>query len=510
MRYDPALDFYTQEDVDRLKVLDIETDDAGLLGDLRTYSAKMAEARAIFENIDLRYIESRKGNEKLILEDVDRVLAQAEKEDFTGLLQMMATPIKDNDPVIVENLKNDTVRERQKAADEKRAEEAAERDNYRGCMEFFEGWLRLPITAAAYSYEDKEKVDKLCNKIIVLLDQRVREWYPKEEKDYLRVYNGKPLGAITYLSPDKHKKNYDQISKVSNYSVDGVEIETKAVLASGVSVAKTFLFLVAQFTEQSDFDNNTGGVVSASLSDYARYCGKDIVKHPTSTPEEEAAEAKRVKNVRDNLVKELKKNLTILRDIKYTRDDDKGFGFVNLFAEGWIKGDNITVAFPPSLAAHLSQQRTITQVPTAIFKVSASDQNAFYFMYKLSFHYNMYNNINRGTNNFISVKSLLEVAILPSFDEVQAKDRGHWERRIKAPFEEILDRLVVKYNYLSSWGYMHENKKEVSDEERIALTNFAEWRDHYYIIFEPVKKVDHSARIERNKERKEKKAKKKK
>jgi hypothetical protein len=102
------------------------------------------------------------------------------------------------------------------------------------------------------------------------------------------------------------------------------------------------------------------------------------------------------------------------------------------------------------------------------------------------------------------------VAILPSFEEVQAKDRGHWERRIKAPFEEILDRLVVKYNYLSSWGYMHENKKEVSDEERIALTNFAEWKDHYYIIFEPVKKVDHSARIERNKERKEKKAKKKK
>lgn len=508
MRYDPALDFYTQEDVDRLKVLDVETDDAGLLGDLRTYTAKMLEARSIFEAIDLRYVESRKGNDKLILEDVNHILAQAQKEDFKEFLLTIATPIRDNNPIEVENLKNDTIRDRVKAADEKRAQEAADQDNYRGCLEFFQSWLRLPIAAALYSYDDKDKKEKLYKKIIALLDQRVREWYPKEEKAYLSVYNGKPLSAITYLNPSKHEKNRDKISKVTTYEVDGVEIATRAVLKSGVNVAKTFLFLVAEFTEQNTFDKNTGVVVSASLSDYARYCGKDMVRHPTSTPEEEAAEVKRVKNVRDNLVKELKKSLDILRDIRYTRDDDKVYGFVHLLAEGWIKGDTITAAFPPSLAVHLSQQsRTITQIPTAIFKIPATDPNSLYLMYKLTSHYNLDRNIQRGTNNFIGVKSLLAVADLPSFEEVQKKDRGHWERRIKEPFEEILERLVSKYGYLSSWEYRHEKKQAVTDEDLAELTDFKEWRDHYYILFEPVKKIDHAERLERKSERIEKKKK---
>lgn len=504
MRYDPALDFYTQEDVDRLKVLDVETNDAGLLGDLRTYTAKMLEARSIFEAIDLRYVESRLGNDKLILEDVNRILAQAEKEDFIGSLQIMATPIKDDTPIVVENLKNDTVREAQKAADEKRAQEAAEQDNYRGCMEFFEVWLRLPITAAYNSYEDEEKRDNLYNKILVLLDQRVREWYPKPLKDYMAVYSGRPVGALAYLDTTHHKKSVDKISNVNTYFVDGVELTTKVVIKSGVNVAKVFLFLVAEFTEISDNFSINNSKISASVSDYARYCGKDITKHSTSTPEEAAAEAKRVKSVKDQLIKDIKKGLQNLYDISFSVEGEGLTAKTRIISNYVVKGDDITVTFDPDLAARLSKkEHTMTQLPTAIFSVPATDPNAFHIMYKLTVQYNMDSNRERKaeTYNFIGVKSLLAVAALPSFEEVQKKDRGHWERRIKEPFEEILDRLVTKYHFLAFWEYRHEKKQKVTDEDLAGLTDFKEWRDHYYILFEPVKKIDHKERITRKKER---------
>lgn len=72
-----------------------------------------------------------------------------------------------------------------------------------------------------------------------------------------------------------------------------------------------------------------------------------------------------------------------------------------------------------------------------------------------------------GANEFrISVRSLLDyVKNLPTYDEVEATDRGHQTGRIVAPMERDLNYLV-ELGVLEYWEYCHTNSEPLTDAEQ--------------------------------------------
>ena len=99
----------------------------------------------------------------------------------------------------------------------------------------------------------------------------------------------------------------------------------------------------------------------------------------------------------------------------------------------------------------------------------------------------------KGTADRISVPNLLAVTDLPSYEEVQRKDRGHWENRIKRYFEEALDTLTQE-GILKDWEYTHAKGVPLTDEEAANITSYNKFIK-LYLHFTPADEGDHAERI---------------
>ena len=91
-------------------------------------------------------------------------------------------------------------------------------------------------------------------------------------------------------------------------------------------------------------------------------------------------------------------------------------------------------------------------------------RHAFSIGYRLASHSFM--NHGKGNEYRISVKSILDyVKSLPSYEEVEATDRGHQTDRIIMPLERSLDYLE-ELGVLDGWDYCHKNGEPLTDEEQ--------------------------------------------
>ena len=169
---------------------------------------------------------------------------------------------------------------------------------------------------------------------------------------------------------------------------------------------------------------------------------------------------------------------------------------------------DIKIAFSPELANYLVERNLITQYPTKLLGISGRQPTAYFIGRKLAEHYNIDNNINRGTNDRISIPALLKVTDLPSYEEVQKKDRGHWVERIKEPLERALDVLTAE-GVLKDWKYTHAKGVDLTEDEAYSITSYPEY-EKLYLLFTPADKVDHTERIEAKQEAREKARKKRK
>lgn len=98
---------------------------------------------------------------------------------------------------------------------------------------------------------------------------------------------------------------------------------------------------------------------------------------------------------------------------------------------------------------------------------------AFLIADKLQDQYFRDGNRTRQTHNIISITKILELCsdYVPDFQEVQARDRGHWKKRIRDPIVRALNQ--IQETGLFNWKYCGMRKKE--------LTDIASREDDYYL-----------------------------
>ena len=98
-------------------------------------------------------------------------------------------------------------------------------------------------------------------------------------------------------------------------------------------------------------------------------------------------------------------------------------------------------------------QSYVMQHPTALLAVDNRNPNAYVLGFKIAQHNSMDNNAARGTNNTLSVESLLAAAPeIQNIDDLKAKGQRNWKDKIKRPLENSLNELI-NVNVLSKWEY---------------------------------------------------------
>lgn len=157
---------------------------------------------------------------------------------------------------------------------------------------------------------------------------------------------------------------------------------------------------------------------------------------------------------------------------------------------GIDKKGNVIVTFSPQFAEYLIQDAYLMQYSLRLLKVDERNANAYPLGYKLLTHSSIDNNIKRGTAQIFSVKKALEnCPDIPKYEELQAKNDRHWERKIKEALEKALDLIPgLRWHYCNS-------KNVPLTEEQLADNSYSSFIGSY-IHFEWEDAPDQTKRLQ--------------
>lgn len=423
------------------------------------------KANSIWREVENRYIKDRKA--KGLLEDAKEIIESITKEDYLKYTEV--------------NLEQVAQLQKGGAPEDSLAilkELAVE--SYDNCYNYVLRPVRVQLNGLTETPDGTDKV-------IAMVEKQVAQWYVKPQPTHFPIPYSKPTDALAFIS--QKQAIIDQISgdaTIDRFSVQLRIEKFKDLKASlGISTDKLLSTALAIFAQNNDFSkgNKTASHrrVVIPLKDYAKLLGYDVEE----------------KHALDNARKKVKKDLDILYNLSFEWEEIingklESFSSVRLLTAKEYRGGNISITFSPEIADHLVARGLITQYNTGMLKLDERRPNAYYIMRKLEEHYNMDTNQRNNRHDRIGIETILAVTDLPSFKEVEEKDRGHWERRIKEPLEEALDYLTHE-KLLKNWEYTHAKGVPLTEEEAQTITDYNTF-SKLYLHFTPVEKVDHTER----------------
>lgn len=329
-------------------------------------------------------------------------------------------------------------------------------------------------------------------------------------KSLMPMYHGKATDALARLNVREDSRDIIADRAVIEDRDITVIIndisKTKGDLS--VSTHKLLSTAVAEFARLNNYSKHGGGKlehkVYIPLKDYLIARGYDIEEHETDTPEEAEKEKKRAVNMLKFQRKRIREDLDILYSISIKWSErikgaDKDFMEKRILQGKGIKNGYIYIDFASDFAEYIASL-PMTQYPKQLLSVDDRNKHAYLIGLKLVEHYNMDNNQIKGTADRIKVSNLLSVTNIP-IEDILEKDRRHWERRIKEPFEAALDALTEKV--INNWEYIKAQNEDLTEQEAYNITDFNDFKE-LFIRFELTETADHSERLQRRADDKKK------
>lgn len=484
MRYNRIEQYFTDED----RAFFHETDD-------------YAELNKRHSEIEQRYFNSFGGDISKIKDEALFLIGELEHQDLLDYLDELKR---------AQDEEIEKVRDYKPAlADEITPSQSFYEPNYQRAWEFISYEvtnLVLLIAREGTKSAEREKTGVAAVKeITAAVDAKAAQWYTKEgqTKNYFPILRTRPTSAISLLSGADITYT-DPVTKSVTYTRDEVKIVIqnieKAANQININIDKMLSSALAAFYKLDHSETSDIKTVGLNFSEYARARGYDI----------DNPDAKKAKNIRDRARKEINLDLKRLTGmvVSWSEKTDKGhtnYSNTVLVQKSEIKDDRIKITFSDDFATFLRQARLVTQYPTKLLGISAKDPNTYKIGKKLIEQYSQYNNWEKGTCDIISVKNLLKVSELQSYEELKAKQNRNWDRLIKTPFETALENLV-KIGLLDGWRYCHEKKVLLSDDEAAHIYDNYDNFENLYILFDPAEKLDYAERLARRAEEKERAA----
>lgn len=330
-------------------------------------------------------------------------------------------------------------------------------------------------------------------------------------KPYMVMYHGKATDQLAQIS--SKGAEFNPLSGNAKAKSGGVTVtfrEYQSLKGTyGINEHKLLSTAIATFTSLNNYSKSGKGAtnyrVAFPLKEYALACGYDVEERDTETPEAAAKEKKRAANALKDARKKFRNSLEVLDSITLEWNEGikggaaKDFSVAHLISGYSIRGGQIAITFNPDFGDYIAQNPQ-TQYPTALLAIDARNNNAYSMGLKMAEHFNMDNNQIRGTAERLKVETLLASTGLPDISAVQ-KRRGSWEERIKEPFETALDTLT-RAGVLEDWKYTRAKGVELTDAEAAAITDYETFIS-LYITYKLADAPDHTERLARRAEEKQ-------
>ena len=277
------------------------------------------------------------------------------------------------------------------------------------------------------------------------MEEKTRKNEEKIEKKVEYVFNGMLTNQMVQIHPTKNQPRIDSITgeAVIEIGTAKIYIEEYAVITYiRQSVWKLFDFLTIEFTKQNCYKGKREELkreVSVSLFDYISLRSDS-----------------RTKAYENKIRKEVKEDLNVLLHISIEGTENqkkktKEFPKAKICDRAEIKNSDIIFVFSEELAYYLTHSY-VMQYPLSILKFDSRNANLYPLGRKLALHYSIDNNIKKGTNKKISVKTALEYCpAIPSYEAVLASDR-QINRRIYDAFEKTFEELGLNCQIINSDG----------------------------------------------------------
>lgn len=326
----------------------------------------------------------------------------------------------------------------------------------------------------------------------------------------LPVQNGPLINAFLSLSGERIRK--DDSNGLTDNNGHMIAVEQPDGFVFGSSAKKLMMAILLYFSQTTLYcSDNPDTAVRIPLIAYGAANGLRLISEKKDTEEEQEAERRRVaerqKEFRKTILRDLnsigmlrfsgnetKKNRTKVNAKKNaeaeedkTKEEDKkqeedqnettdfSFSDHKLITSGTIKNGTIVVELNPEMARYIAHC-PLMQFPPILLKNDNRKPNAFTLGVKIALHYSNRKNQGSGTNNTLSVKSLLSCSPeIPSYEQVTAKNQRNWKQKIIEPLESALNENM-RIGYLKSWSYRDPSAKTTYSTEMVQFFSWEQYR----------------------------------
>ena len=257
-----------------------------------------------------------------------------------------------------------------------------------------------------------------------------------------------------------------------------------------INTHKLFMVCVAEFTKLNTYKDKSekrNYSVKFPLKDYAALLGYNVLENPAATKEEAEKEKKRAKEGLKNARKAIRQDLDVLFNCSYSwketiKGKEEDFEDIRIIGAKAIRNGYIEAEITPSFGEYILKHSAMTQYPQALLSVDGQHDNAYYLGLKMAEQWHIYKNQAKGTNNILSIKTILDNVDLPSIGKIR-KQRASWQQKIKEPLEQALDYLQEK-QFLIAWEYVKAKGEPISDLEMAEITKGYALYEKLYLKFD--------------------------
>lgn len=364
--------------------------------------------------------------------------------------------------------------------------EALEKELHRRQAELTKDWVEVSEGVRVPPEQAEEYLRRYPSSKPATVKPAVAPAEPKKPKDYSTIRQGTGTNALTKLKATEGK----------GLTID--KITGDATIKSG-----DFILTIPKYEQLTGLRTSTYQLLDAITVALT----ESGAKSPTVIlPLDEYMRRRGLKDRKEAKAK-AKADMEILRGSSISWEEKRGkktesYAFVNIADSGEVRRNGDIVFTYGSTFYSILLGYPVMPYPTQLQTLNAnSNPNSYYFLRKIAEHKNM--NIGKKNENIIAVKTLLEVAFLPSYEEVMRGNRNVQDRII-TPFERDMDALQPTL----SWNYCHSLNEPLTDEE-LASLDYDTFKD--LLIFTSWHNYpDQTARLERKAERIEQATKKRK
>lgn len=413
-----------------------------------------AKAEELQKRVEQRYIDSYQQNPKAIFDTIIEVLNAYTKEDFLQRIRMKQKTFSE----YREKLNGEVLGMIEKQT----------KENYENCKEHIFMILRVELNALVYYNLPLEEG-------IALIEAKARVFYPKRTRRKKIDLEELQKDALLF-NTIRQGNTTNSLAKFGGRDMTIDEITHEATFKKGECILK-----IPNYTSLSGLKTSTQqllDIINIELTESG-------AKTPTVTLSLTEYMEKRGLRDRKEARNQVKNDLEVLqrasiRAEQRKKGDTVFYEFINIADSGKIDNGIITFTFGTSFY-NMLKSYPIMHYPAPLLKINGrTNPNSNPFGRKIAEHKNM--NIGKANENIISVKTLLDVSNLPTYEEVMQKGNRKVTERIITPFERDLDNL----SDIFTWHYCHSKNEPLTDAELQNLTYdifkdlliYIEWKEY--------------------------------